>query len=701
MRRVLTRHLAEAFAVLFLFAESPRAESDISLCGEVIDDSTGAPVEQASVRIEGTAFAAFTESDGSFVFRAVTLGSWTVTVERSGYHARRIEAVDIVEGFTRRLQIALKPDPIVVGAQRVQASPTEFDNVRRIIVADSRAGSRSVAELLQSVPGVRVYGSSDAPGGTRISVGGEPPSRVAVMLDGLPLSGGADGAVDLSAIPVAAITEIEIHPGSQTVIAGDAAVGGAVNLITRADRQSDVVRLALSGGEWGRTRQDLSIRRALNRLVLSGGGEYDQRRDPYKFVDPKSDTIGMRQNSRLDERRLFLKVTAAAPRSFELLGYASRNERGAPGTIERPLQLAFTRNKNARLQSAREFALAGGHHLTAAAWFEYGSEYYNASNERIPQLSYIREQFIGLRTGDAFTLYSIDCNSELEVRSRSIYGLRERSEYALRVRFNKSTRRFSLYGGLALDADQDNAPGWSPRLDIRFTPWKLLSMGLGWGRSFKRPLLLTAFWKGDYYTQGNPNLLPERAEEWDAGIRVRHRFITIESRYFEREINDIIVWDLRGVPQKYTPVNLASGRIIGREDYLVLNSASGDFSLNYTHVYNNGTDQSGQTNYEGKTLPFTPRHTHDLSVRGSFGPLAALLTGRWVSKREGLRSNTNRWQTPYRVIDAEIRFSPSRQTPRADLFLRGDNLTDEAYELLQGYPSPARTLSAGVTIELK
>lgn len=211
---------------------------------------------------------------------------------------------------------------------------------------------------------------------------------------------------------------------------------------------------------------------------------------------------------------------------------------------------------------------------------------------------------------------------------------------------------------------------------------------------------MTAFWKSDYYTQGNPNLLPERAEEWETSARWRHRFITIDTRYFERRIDDIIVWDLRGIPQRYTPVNLASGRVIGREDHLGVTTSDGAFSFDYTHVFNDATDHSGETNYEGRTLPFMPRHTHDCTIRGSHGSIAILVTGRWVNLREALRSNTNRWQLPYRAFDADLRITPST-SPNVVIFLRGENLTNEPIELLEGYPSPSRTLSAGVTLGIQ
>lgn len=685
------------------------AESDIAINGTIIDASSGSPVDQVLVRIDGTALSTTSESDGSFAICAVPLGQWSLVVERTGYRPRRIADIDVVEGFSRNLHITLTPDPVVLSSQSVEGAGLEARDLRRVDVSTEAASSRSVGELLERIPGVRVYGSGDSPGGTRVSVGGESGSRVAVMLDGLPLSGGSDGAVDLSSIPVAALTAIEVYSGSQSAMAGDAAVGGAVNLITHTDLRPDGVRLSSSAGDWGRTRQDVATTQSLGRVSLSVGGEYDQRRNPYKFIDVKADTVGRRANARLDERRAFLRVSDS--RALEFLGYASRNERGAPGTVKRPFADAFTRNKNGRVQSSRTHTLSTHQTLTAAAWYEFSSEYYDATSTDIPQHTYLREHFLGFKLGHSRMSHSMEWNSEIDSRYRFIhgddfqipknsFGDEDRTEVALRTRVSRNVWRFSVRGGLALDLDRDNAPGWSPRVDLSITPLRSVALGAGWGRSFKRPLLVTAFWKGDYYTRGNPDLFPERAEEWDASIRWRNRSIAIDVRYFERTIDDIVVWDLRGVPQRYTPVNLASGEVIGREDHVGATFANGAFSLEYTHVFNDARDHSGQPNYENEILPFMPRHTHDLIARGTRGPVSLLLNARWVSMRQAIRANSNRWQAPYRVFDTEVRITPRSESPHVVVFMRGENITDEAYELIEGYPSPARTLSIGMTIGL-
>jgi vitamin B12 transporter len=695
-----------AALALLLSPASAWTQSDIVISGIVIDAITLAPIDQAAIRVDATALVTHSQGDGRFTLRAVPYGAWTLMIERAGYHSRRIEQVRIDEGLARTLRIELQPDPVQVEGLKSTAPVTASGSVRRIQLREGRHAGKSLAEVLATVPGIRVYGSADAPGGTRISLGGEPASRVTVLLDGLPLSGGADGAVDLEAIPKAAITAVEIRPGSQSLTAGDAAMGGAINLITAPPPASRQLAVSSQAGQWGALQQEAKATVRSGSLHLSAGGEYGRRDDRYRYIDATG-ASATRRNAGREEGRMFARVTHSARPTLELLGYGSRIERGAPGTIERPLISATTTNRNARVQTNRTWAVGSHAALAVAGWYEFTSEYYNATAERVPFHTYIREHYLGARVGGEFDWLRGALTLEGESRRRDLrgddyqrpalaFGAQSRAEYALRARWRRTFGAWSISGGASVDADADNRPGWSPRADIS---WRLLDglhLGAGWGHSFRRPLLLSAFWKSDYYTQGNPDLRPERAVEWELSARGRYRFPHADVRYFERDVTDIIVWDLRGAPPRYQPVNLAGARVIGREDHVAATAWDGRVTLDYTHIFTAGTDASGEFNYEGRTLVFMPRHTHDLIGDAQLGRWGVYAAAHWVGPRFTLRANTKS-QPAYRRFDAAIRCAIRRGQPDLTIAVRGENLTNESIELLQGYPSPARTLTLALT----
>jgi len=98
------------------------AESERAISGVVYDSATGVPIQDAIVRVAGTAFSAHTNAAGIFVISAVPAGSWNLQVTRYGYHPSAGWPVDVVEGFERHVRIDLTPNPILLSPTVVEHS---------------------------------------------------------------------------------------------------------------------------------------------------------------------------------------------------------------------------------------------------------------------------------------------------------------------------------------------------------------------------------------------------------------------------------------------------------------------------------------------------------------------------------------------------------------------------------------------------
>lgn len=91
-----------------------------------------------------------------------------------------------------------------------------------------RIPPESTAELLRSVPGVRVNDNDFG----RISIRGESGNRVLIKIDGQALTDHTDYGTPLLIDPTN-IERIEIVRGSSSVVSGARAIGGVVNIITK------------------------------------------------------------------------------------------------------------------------------------------------------------------------------------------------------------------------------------------------------------------------------------------------------------------------------------------------------------------------------------------------------------------------------------------------------------------------------------
>jgi outer membrane cobalamin receptor len=343
--------------------------------------------------------------------------------------------------------------------------------------------------------------------------------------------------------------------------------------------------------------------------------------------------------------------------------------------------------------------------MGSALWFELGDDRLR-STKPFKNDTESLERFLGARLTGMLALPGAAGHAELEFRSRHLegkdrvrpaqaFGFHDRREFSLRtalkrtVTIGRSLLSVSFTG--AVDGDDRYAPVYSPRIDAGCWNLRGFHGRLGWGRSFLRPTLTSLFWKADAFAVGNPDLRPERASEWDAAAGFRHAGLSLESRYFERRVRDIISWE-RDFTGKYKPKNVARAFIVGREDQLSLAFLRNHLAFAYTHVFNGAYDQSGEINHDGMVLVMSPRHTHDMSADGAVGRFSGRLSGRWVSSRELLRDNTgSKRLPPYRLFDGFARVRLHRPSPAVQLGIRVENITNERVDLLERFPSPGRS----------
>ena len=108
-----------------------------------------------------------------------------------------------------------------------------------------------IGELLRSQPGIAVNRSG--PGGalTQIRMRGSEASHVLVLVDGIEVANPAAGEFDLSGIRSADIMKIEVLRGEQSALYGPDAVGGVINIITRASSVEPVWEASIETGSFG------------------------------------------------------------------------------------------------------------------------------------------------------------------------------------------------------------------------------------------------------------------------------------------------------------------------------------------------------------------------------------------------------------------------------------------------------------------
>lgn len=132
------------------------------------------------------------------------------------------------------------PDP-----QATSASVT-------VLVPDERLSQAAdVASLVESAAGTNVQRLGGLGDFAAVSIRGASLRQVEVFIDGVPLNPDGADVVNLSELPLGAFERIEVWRGNTPVSLGAAAIGGAVNLVTRSQPGANA---SVAYGSWDTAR---------------------------------------------------------------------------------------------------------------------------------------------------------------------------------------------------------------------------------------------------------------------------------------------------------------------------------------------------------------------------------------------------------------------------------------------------------------
>ncbi|MBN2414162.1 TonB-dependent receptor [candidate division KSB1 bacterium] len=162
-----------------------------TLRGVVTDASTGAPLQNANIVLEGTGLGGAADAGGQYIISDITPGTYTLKATRIGYEPVVLKDIRLGAGDSKTLNIKLTPG--VINMRDVSVEADKFQTRCQDI---NRAGSQSlqprninkIAGSLDDITrAVQLFGSA-VPAGDYTSfyaVRGGSPDQNIVMLDGL------------------------------------------------------------------------------------------------------------------------------------------------------------------------------------------------------------------------------------------------------------------------------------------------------------------------------------------------------------------------------------------------------------------------------------------------------------------------------------------------------------------------------------
>ena len=592
-------------------------------------------------------------------------------------------------------------DIVVVASKYPQ---TLLESVVSVEIVDEEeiaaSQSENLAGIIKNIAGLEITEYGTAGDIRAISIRGSSPEQVLVLIDGITANGPQTGKIDLGLIPADIIEKIEIYRGPASALYGANALGGVINIITKSAEVTEKGIAETYYGSHNTQKYRVSYQNKGSDIDYYMSGEYY-----------KSD--GDRENSQLDKISLMGKLLKELD-SQTNLGLTFRYhdyQRGLPGSLDYPTPGAQQndRNFNINLKWGKKDEEKD---LNILAWYDLHRVYFDNPGEWGHSGPSIHNTHVTGISIDS-TLYNftfgnkdnsgsnhiLTWGTELRqnrVESTDIGNLRDLNGavFIQDVWQPKVLEQLSITAGIRYDYNQTFGGQFNPRVGILYKLQDYISLHASIGRAYRAPNFNDLYWPEDGYVGGNPDLSPETAWAYEAGMRFVNEKGDAQAglTVFRKNASQLINWavDSEGV---WRPSNINSARADGIE-ITAKNQLNENFITNVNYTYLNMIDLD-----TGEQLK--PNHKIGLGLTyfNQFGKnnnyLTIDLEGYMVAGRPDNQDN-------YYLFDANIArdFTINKEKrQKVKLSLSVKNIFDERPELVSGYPLQGRTFLLGVSTD--
>ncbi|AAM73172.1 MAG TPA: TonB-dependent receptor [Chlorobaculum sp.] len=211
--------------------------------GRVTDKADGEGVVGAAVSIAGTNIATATDINGNFVLRNVPASKQQKVIVTSIGYAPTTQVINLGDGQTATLNIALgqttiMASEVVVGAALYKQDRLDVPVTANIVTKEQirEEPNPTLDEVVQDVPGVvvsRAGGTSSSNlqiRGSNTYNGGGIGTRVNAFYDGFPINSPDSGEIVWQSVNMNAADKVEVLKGAAATLYGSGAMGGVVNI---------------------------------------------------------------------------------------------------------------------------------------------------------------------------------------------------------------------------------------------------------------------------------------------------------------------------------------------------------------------------------------------------------------------------------------------------------------------------------------
>lgn len=550
--------------------------------------------------------------------------------------------------------------------------------------------SERVPGMFVSERGITGFGvASGAAGGISIrGVGGSPNTQMLVLIDGHPQFMGLMGHPLPDAYVASDVERVEVVRGPASILYGTNAMGGVINIITRKQHREGVsLNARAMAGSYNTQKYMANI------------GARKGRFDGYVSVNHDR-TDGERENSAFHITNGFANLGCELSDHFRLRADISLADFTAenPGTVSVPMldntmdilrgmTSASLENNFKHTDGALSFFYNWGIHDINDGYKTGGKplDYrYRSTDDAYGLLFY---QIIRPWKGNMITLGFDYKSYGGKAMNRFLNGTPDKvmvdtSSYDLGgymiLQQNLFKNLLTLNAGGRLEHNKSFGNKWIPQVGLAIRPTENFVIKASMAKGFRNPTIREMF----MWAAANPDLKPEEMTNYE---------VVLEHNFFKQTVNlevsgfiadgKNLIQSVQIAPGKFKNMNTGTFKNKGIEVAMrAMLTPKFDLSGNYSWLY--------------MKIPVLNSPERQLYANANFH------TKRWqvnvgYQYINGLYLATgkNARQEDYGLLNAKVSFRPAKAIT---LFVKGENLTREKYEILDGYPMPGAVFFGGV-----
>jgi vitamin B12 transporter len=572
--------------------------------------------------------------------------------------------------------------PFVTTATRSPAEAQTIGSAVDVISSDDLARQQisTLAQALGIVPGAAHFSSGANGAVNSLFLRGANSNQTLFLLDGLRINDpNTDYQPLLGGACLGGCDTLEAAHGPQSTLYGGEAIGGVISLRARRGEGTPSGSVALEGGSFGTVQAALTAQgeRGANAFSFSAQGGHTDNDRPNNYFD--SANVVARLDRKLNERVALGGTLRWFHGVYGDPGDRFTNDPDNQDREENLLATAFTDVKFTDAWTAH--VMLGGQDRRFVAESPragHATAFTVIKNRRAVldgQTSY---------TGIERHRITAGFTTEANHTKNSGFGNINRKQGLLAFfaqdEFSPAENIF-LTGGLRNDDFDTFGRATTGRATAAWlVAQRTVKLHASYGTAFRSPSFLDLYGQSAFYV-GNPNLRPEKARGWDSGadFYLPQKRGVVSATWFETDFTDLIVSDFSRNPSSVANVQRARTRGAEFSAQLALPRA---FIARIAYTYLEADNLSSSTR-----LLRRPRHSGNADVWHDFGGGFSAGAGvTFAAQREDVNART------FATIDGEDYtvarvYAAWQATPRLALKLRCENLLNEKYEEVNGYPA--------------